>query len=30
LAILTLVSLFVASCGYAWFMKIKRAFADVI
>jgi lipopolysaccharide transport system permease protein len=30
LAILTLVSLLVAACGYAWFMKIKRAFADVI
>jgi len=30
LGLVTLVSLIVAFAGYAWFMKIKRAFADVI
>jgi len=30
LAIGTVIGAVVAVCGYAWFMKIKRAFADVI
>jgi lipopolysaccharide transport system permease protein len=30
LAIVTVVGLATAVCGYAWFMLIKRAFADVI
>jgi lipopolysaccharide transport system permease protein len=30
LGLITVISAVVAVCGYAWFMKIKRAFADVI